>query len=104
MGDVSARAYGVTVSSPYLDQKMIEFAFSVPSSYKVSLCKGRDENKIVMRRALRSILPQHVISSKKVGFGQQNGSSGLIKSNIKEFVFHVLFPRRLEDVDIFRMT
>lgn len=50
---------------PYLDHKLIELTFSIPTATKV----GRFELKRVLKRAVRGILPQEVIERRKQGFG-----------------------------------
>ena len=49
---------------PFLDQPLVEYAFSVPSKFKVRNWK----TKYLMKRALRGLLPEEIVNRKKAGF------------------------------------
>jgi asparagine synthase (glutamine-hydrolysing) len=102
--DIGSRAFDVSILCPYLDQKMVEFAFSLPTPYKISPCRGTKENKILLRRALSKQLPPAVTSAEKLGFGQSSGLNNLLGNGMKEFARHVLFQRRLQDLGCFKMA
>lgn len=51
--------------APFLDHRMIEFAFSLPSAWKL-----RDQNtKAILKDALKGLLPDQVLHRGKMGFG-----------------------------------
>lgn len=50
---------------PFLDQAIVDFAFTLDSKYKV---KNR-ENKIILRKLLEKYLPKNLIYKQKTGFG-----------------------------------
>jgi asparagine synthase (glutamine-hydrolysing) len=63
--DKMTMATSVEGRVPYLDHKLIELAFSIPTAMKV----GDLELKRVLKRALRGLLPDEVIDRRKQGFG-----------------------------------
>lgn len=64
--DISGMANGLEVRSPFLDHKIVEFAASLPVGMKIS---GM-ERKYVLKRLAQSLLPEEVLSRKKLGYGE----------------------------------
>jgi asparagine synthase (glutamine-hydrolysing) len=63
--DRNSMAHSIEARVPFLDHRLVEFAFSLPGSYKV---KGL-ETKDVLRRALRGTLPEPIRArNDKIGF------------------------------------
>jgi asparagine synthase (glutamine-hydrolysing) len=63
--DRNSMAHSIEARVPFLDHRLVEFAFSLPGDYKV---KGL-ETKDVLRRALRGTLPEAIRSRQdKIGF------------------------------------
>jgi asparagine synthase (glutamine-hydrolysing) len=63
--DLNAMYYSVENRSPYLDRELFEFCFSIPTRHLIQ--DGRA--KQVLRDAMRGIVPQPVLDSRrKVGF------------------------------------
>ena len=62
--DRTSMDLGIEVRSPFLDQTVIENAFSIPGKKKVALSKG----KKILRNMFQSDLPAHVLEEKKRGF------------------------------------
>jgi len=50
---------------PFLDNELVEFAFTIPSHLKFN---GRT-NKYILKKAMKDILPREVIKREKKGFG-----------------------------------
>jgi len=63
--DVASMAHALEARSPFLDHELLEFAAGVPSHLKL---RGT-EKKVLLRRALRGILPDAVLDRPKMGFG-----------------------------------
>lgn len=63
--DRMSMAASLEARVPYLDHRLVEFAFSLPSSMKL---KGR-EGKYILKRAAQKYLPKDIIYRKKQGFG-----------------------------------
>jgi asparagine synthase (glutamine-hydrolysing) len=62
--DRTSMKYGVEVRSPYLDYRVIEFANNLPHSLKVYFNKS----KIFLRDALKTKVPNEILSRPKHGF------------------------------------
>jgi asparagine synthase (glutamine-hydrolysing) len=62
--DLMSMANSVEVRSPFLDHHVVEFAFSLPSEYKIN--KGG--RKTIVKDAFRNILPQEIYNRGKRGF------------------------------------
>ena len=63
--DRASMAHSLEVRVPMLDHKFVEWAASVPSSYKL---KGQ-EGKFILKKALEPYLPNDVLYRPKMGFG-----------------------------------
>ena len=60
MGDRMAAAWGIENRCPFLDKRIIEFAFSLPDHLKI---KGLD-TKVILRRILRRRMPTYRMEEK----------------------------------------
>jgi len=49
---------------PLLDYRLVEFAFNIPSRYKIK----NGEEKYILKKAVSSILPREIVKRKKHGF------------------------------------
>ncbi len=63
--DIASMAHSLEARSPFLDRDLMEFAASLPVSYKV----GRRQGKRVLRAAAARRLPPDVLDGPKRGFG-----------------------------------
>lgn len=62
--DRLSMAHSIEVRPPFLDYRMVEFAFSLPGHLKI-----RDGvTKLVLREAVKDLLPSGILSRKKEGF------------------------------------
>lgn len=62
--DKMTMANSVELRVPFLDHKILEFAASLPESYKIR----RFTTKYVAKRALQDLLPREILKRRKVGF------------------------------------
>ena len=63
--DRNSMAHSIEARVPFLDHRLVEFAFSLPGEYKVDGV----ETKSVLREALRGVLPEPIRTrSDKIGF------------------------------------
>ena len=62
--DVATMASSVEARSPLLDHRLVEFMAAVPARHKV----GRGGGKLLLRRALRGLLPAAILNRPKMGF------------------------------------
>ncbi|MBU4452840.1 asparagine synthase (glutamine-hydrolyzing) [Patescibacteria group bacterium] len=67
--DSSGMANSIELRSPFLSQKIIEFAFSLPTEFKVPDSFDTALNKAVLKEAFKPILPKENLLSPKIGFG-----------------------------------
>ncbi len=63
--DRNSMAHSIEARVPFLDHRLVEFAFRLPYDYKVDGASTKD----VLRRGLREVLPQEVLDRRdKIGF------------------------------------
>jgi asparagine synthase (glutamine-hydrolysing) len=62
--DKMTMAHSLEGRVPFLDHRLVEFAFRLPASAKI----GADEGKVVLREAMRGVLPPRLIRRAKQGF------------------------------------
>lgn len=62
--DRASMAVSLEARSPFLDRRVLEFAFSLPLSMRV---RGR-QKKYIVRQLLREYLPDHLVDRPKQGF------------------------------------
>ena len=62
--DACSMAHSLESRVPFLDNEMVGLGFSIPSQYKFF----NGEGKIVLKKAMKGILPKEIIEKKKAGF------------------------------------
>src|SRR5690606_17281721 len=83
--DIATMAVSLEARSPFLDHELIEFAASLPPSYKL---KGR-HTKYLLKKAAERLIPKEVIYRPKMGFGMpvakwlRGEMSGLVKEKLR---------------------
>jgi asparagine synthase (glutamine-hydrolysing) len=60
--DMMSMATSLETRVPLLDFKLVEFALNIPDTMKIR----RGQTKLILREALRNILPQSILNPKKV--------------------------------------
>ncbi|MBL7196718.1 MAG: asparagine synthase (glutamine-hydrolyzing) [Candidatus Omnitrophica bacterium] len=60
LADRACSAFGLENRSPYLDYRIVEFAFSLPSEMKIKEC----QTKYILRKLARGIVPDEIIERK----------------------------------------
>lgn len=63
--DIATMAYSVEGRSPLLDHHLMEFAAALPPHLKLSGVRG----KVLLKSALRGVLPSEILDRSKMGFG-----------------------------------
>src|SRR5260221_3866231 len=63
--DRMTMAHGLEARSPFLDTALIEFGASLPDRLRMRLGKG----KLLLRRAMKDVLPPAILTRRKMGFG-----------------------------------
>ncbi len=85
--DRMSMAHGLEARSPFLDTAVVEFGASLPDRLRMRLGKG----KILLRRAMRDILPESILNRGKLGFGAPLGA--WFRSDLQGFVRERLLDR-----------
>ena len=63
-GDVMSMAFSLETRFPLIDHKLVEFAATIPSKYKL-----RDgEKKVILKKSVADFLPEAVLHRPKLGF------------------------------------
>ncbi len=78
--DRMSMAHGLEARSPFLDTAVVEFGASLPDRLRMRFGKG----KILLRRAMRGILPDSILARGKMGFGAPLGA--WFRSDLQGFV------------------
>ena len=64
--DIASMANSLETRSPFLDQKVIEFAYRLPSQLKL---KGINGTKWILKETFKDMLPKQIYKRGKMGFG-----------------------------------
>ncbi len=95
--DRMSMAHGLEARSPFLDTAVVEFGASLPDRLRMRLGKG----KLLLRRAMRDVLPGSILARGKMGFGAPLGAwfrsdlHGLVRERLLDPaspVYEVLRP------------
>jgi asparagine synthase (glutamine-hydrolysing) len=63
--DIASMANSLEVRCPFLDHEFLEFAATIPSGLKRDAMDG----KIILKRAVKDLLPNEILNKPKMGFG-----------------------------------
>ena len=90
--DVSGMTHSLEIRAPFLDHRLIEFAFSLPRSLKVHSAFRPNLNKFALKRSVEGRLPQDVLYGRKYGFGYNIDIRDLLRGPwrqaVEQFVRH----------------
>ena len=64
--DIASMANSLEARSPFLDHKVVEFAFSLPGALKL---RGLNGTKWILKETFRDMLPKRIYRRGKMGFG-----------------------------------
>ncbi len=97
--DRMSMANALEVRSPFLDYRMVEFAFSLSSKYKID---AHTQKKIV-KESCAHLLPPEILNRKKHGFETpvQQWLQGVLKNKVNEYCLDKDF---IEQQNIFDYT
>jgi len=73
------KVLGIEVKSPYLNQRLVEYAGVIPFKYKVKEERGRVWGKWILRQAFQDYLPEEIIWREKVPIDSGTGSVRLLE-------------------------
>lgn len=93
--DKLSMAASIETRVPLLDNKVVDFMRSVPSSFKL---RGYNQ-KYLLKKATEGILPREIISRRKAGFGLPVRS--WLRNELQEMLGDLLSHRRIRDRGLF---
>jgi asparagine synthase (glutamine-hydrolysing) len=72
-----SKALGISLQTPFLDKKIIEYAKSIPTELKVHEENGKKYGKWVLRKTFDNMLPQSIVWRDKDAMQDGSGTNGL---------------------------
>ena len=96
--DKSTMAHGIEVRVPFLDNDLTDYVLGLPASVKVR----RGRKKVVLRAALRGVLPDEVLDGPKRGFGVPYGY--WLRGPLAGYLRSVVLDRSVEQADLFERS
>jgi len=94
--DIATMANSLEGRSPFLDQKMMEFAASIPSEVKIKNTKL----KYILKKALREVLPKEILQRGKMGFGIPIDK--WFRGELKGYSYDILMNKRSLERNYFK--
>lgn len=90
--NVAASANSIMARAPFLNRKIVEFAASLPPSFKL---KGRT-TKYILKHTFKKYLPEVILTRKKVGFGVPLSKwfREDLNDYLREFILEGKLPQR----------
>lgn len=82
--DKMGMAASIEARVPFLDHRLVEFAFNLPSKYKVN----RFRTKYLLKKSMNGLLPEEIIKRKKKGF--PTPISGWLKNELNDLTYDTL--------------
>lgn len=86
--DRMAMANSVECRVPFLDHRIIEFAYSIPRHYKLS---ATGTSKRILKDAFKQRLPNYIINRRKAGFGMPLRSIFSSETNVNHLLDKAFF-------------
>ncbi len=80
---------------PFADPRLVEFAFSIPSSLKIK----NGSSKWILRRVLRDVLPEDVLNRRKAGF--DNPVEQWVRGPHRGFLGEILMSKAARERGLF---
>ncbi|MEK7464415.1 MAG: asparagine synthase (glutamine-hydrolyzing) [Patescibacteria group bacterium] len=94
--DKMTMAHSVEGRVPFLDKRLVELAFNMPTDIKI---KGGN-TKHILKKAVEGIIPQEIIDRKKQGFGNPIGEWLKPGNPISKELTDIIFNSNLRKQDI----
>ena len=95
------KALGISVESPFLNEKIIEFAKTIPVDLKVRYEQEKRHGKWILRKAFEKNIPAQIIWREKSPMQDGSGTAGLtnlFNSVISDQIF-LEKKKKIEDAD-----
>ena len=96
-----AKSLGINTESPFLHEKVIDFAKSLPTSYKVKVEHKQKYGKWILRKLFENKIPKSIVWRKKAAMQDGAGTSGLVNmfNNIISDEFFKKETKKIIDTD-----
>jgi asparagine synthase (glutamine-hydrolysing) len=72
-----SKSLGIDLQTPFLDEKVVEYAKSIPTEFKVHEERGKRVGKWILRKAFEKVLPESIAWREKVAMQDGSGTAGL---------------------------
>ena len=96
--DIASMSNSLEVRVPILDHKVIELAFKIPFHMKIN----NNNQKIIFKDSLKSILPPEIIKHKKQGFNMP--ISSWFKDSLNDYIKDILFSKNAKIYDYLNIS
>jgi asparagine synthase (glutamine-hydrolysing) len=96
--DIATMANSLEARVPFLDHEFMQFAAALPSQLKL---RGA-QSKFILKRAFSDLLPEGVMTRKKMGFGVP--VSRWFRHELKGYMYDVLLDKRTHERGYFEKT
>jgi asparagine synthase (glutamine-hydrolysing) len=94
--DRSSMAFSLEARTPFLDYRLVEFAFAMPAVYKIY----RDQTKRILRRSMAGIIPTAVLQ-RQDKMGYPTPAAQWFRSELKTWVDDILLGDSLKNTQHF---
>ncbi|BBO67275.1 asparagine synthetase B [Desulfosarcina alkanivorans] len=98
--DISGMSNSLEVRSPFLDHKLVEFAFSLPVSLKIG---DKKQEKKVLYEAAKGFLPENITNRKKMSYGVGIPYQRLFYNDWHEYVKEIILDDSVKNMNLFNL-
>jgi asparagine synthase (glutamine-hydrolysing) len=101
IADMSGMAHGLELRSPFLDHRVVEFAASLQPAHLVGRLGRSADAKLIAKEHLRQVMPDALVSARKIGFGFGISLDRLLRSMWRPAIEPMLTEGRYLELGIF---
>ncbi|MDD3284441.1 MAG: asparagine synthase (glutamine-hydrolyzing) [Patescibacteria group bacterium] len=94
--DKMSMAFALEERVPILDKELVDFAFSIPISYKLG---NKHQGKKIFKEAIKDYLPDYIYNKQKTGWFSP--TSKWLRTDLKEIAYEILSPNYNPDTKQF---
>ena len=89
--DRASMAHGLEVRVPFLDHRIIEFAFKLPQEMKIN----NNKTKVILRNILSDKIPQKLLDRPKMGFAVP--LVDWLRGSLKNWAYDLIYSSDADD-------